>query len=119
MSQQARTVPSYKPSLAANHPTRHTTEQRLSLLRNTGQTNFLLLTGNAPWLCEFKADFIHRSRSWQPSVTWVSFLAGTLAYPALPDVSYHFPPSEAAPPRPRSPARLSAPFCIHLNIFTV
>lgn len=48
MSQQARTVPSYKLSLATNHPTQNTTKQRLSLLRNTGQTNFLLLARMHP-----------------------------------------------------------------------
>lgn len=76
MPQQAQTVPSFEPSLATSHPTQHTTEQRLSLLRNTGQTNFLLLTGNAPWLCEFKADFIHRSRSWQATLSDLGFLPG-------------------------------------------
>ena len=59
MPQQAQTVPSFEPSLATSHPTQHTTEQRLSLLRNTGQTNFLLLTGNAPWLCEMLGVGIH------------------------------------------------------------
>lgn len=109
MSQRAQTVPSSELSLAANNPLQHTTEQCLSPLRDTGQTNFLLLTGNVPWLCKFKADLVHRRRSWQPSVTRLSFLAGTLAYPrsacgllSLPSLRDGLPS-----PRPRShPAQL-------------
>ena len=44
--------------------------------------HYLLVTGSAHWVCQaqFKDYVVHRSQSWQPLVTWVSFLAATLTY---------------------------------------